>query len=47
MTTEAVAEITLKALERRRDVALPGEVAMLPLLLRLAPGIAKSIVANR
>ena len=47
MTTEAVAEITLKALERRRDVALPGEVAMLPLLLRLAPGIAKAIVANR
>lgn len=47
MTPEAVAEVTLKALADRRDQALPGEVALLPLLLRIAPGLAKSIVTKR
>lgn len=40
-----VASVTLKALSKRKPVALPGEVRMLPLLLRIAPNAMKKIVA--
>lgn len=46
MTTEAVAQVTLKALDRRRPMALPGEVRLLPALLRIAPGSTSRMVAT-
>lgn len=41
-----VAAVTLKALKRRKDMALPGQCRMLPLLLRLAPNTTKRLVAK-
>jgi uncharacterized oxidoreductase len=46
MPPEKVAEATLKALEGRREMALPGDTALLPVLLRLAPGVAKGMVSK-
>ena len=41
-----VAAVTLKALKRRKSMALPGACQMLPLLLRLAPNTTKRMVAK-
>ena len=46
MTTAEVAAVTLDALERRRPMALPGPMKMLPTLLRIAPGYTSRMVAN-
>jgi uncharacterized oxidoreductase len=46
MAPEKVATVTLKALAAGREMALPGDTALLPLLLRVAPGAAKKMVAN-
>jgi uncharacterized oxidoreductase len=45
MSPAEVAAVTLEALERRRPMALPGPTKQLPLLLRLAPGSIKRMVA--
>ncbi len=42
-----VADVTLSALDRRRPMALPGEAGLLPLMLRLAPGLTRRMVALR
>ena len=46
MTTQEVAAVTLKALARRRDKALPGPMRLLPTLLRLAPQTTSRLVAG-
>jgi uncharacterized oxidoreductase len=46
MPPEKVAEATLRALEERREMVLPGDTALLPLLLRLAPATAKAMVSK-
>lgn len=46
MTADEVAAITLKALGRRRSMALPGPMKMLPTLLRIAPNATGRMVAN-
>jgi uncharacterized oxidoreductase len=46
MPPEKVAEAKLKALEGRGEMVLPGDTALLPLLLRLAPTTAKAMVAK-
>jgi uncharacterized oxidoreductase len=46
MSTAEVAQVTLAALARRRPLALPGPVRMLPLLLRIAPGIVTRMIAR-
>jgi uncharacterized oxidoreductase len=46
MTTAEVAAVTLKALARRRDMALPGPMKMLPTLLRIAPNATRRMVAE-
>ncbi|MBB4314202.1 SDR family NAD(P)-dependent oxidoreductase [Roseospira marina] len=46
MTTTEVAAVTLKALARHRDMALPGPMKMLPTLLRIAPNATKRMVAD-
>jgi uncharacterized oxidoreductase len=46
MPPEKVAEATLKALEGRGEMVLPGDTAFLPLLLRLAPTTAKAMVSK-
>lgn len=46
MPPEKVAEATLRALEGRREMVLPGDTALLPLLLRLAPAAAKAMVSK-
>lgn len=43
---EQVAEAALKALEQRKEMALPGDVRMLPLLLRLAPKAVRRMVSR-
>ena len=40
-----VAAVTLRALERRRPLALPGTTKLMPLLLRIAPDTIKRMVA--
>ena len=40
-----VATVTLEALARGRAMALPGQTKLLPMMLRLAPGTIKRIVA--
>jgi hypothetical protein len=37
--------VTLKALARRRPMALPGQTKLLPLMLRIAPNTIKRKVA--
>jgi len=46
MTTAEVAAVTLDALERRRPMALPGPMKLLPTLLRIAPDFTNRMVAN-
>lgn len=46
MPPEVVAEATLNALKTRREMALPGDTALLPILLRLAPRVAKGMVSK-
>lgn len=46
MSTAEVAEVTLTALAKRRPLALPGPVRMLPLLLRIAPRAITRIIAK-
>jgi uncharacterized oxidoreductase len=46
MTTAEVASVTLDALARRKDMALPGPMRMLPTLLRIAPNTTRRMVAN-
>jgi uncharacterized oxidoreductase len=41
-----VAAVTLKALERRRPMALPGQTKLLPIMLRIAPNTIKRMVAK-
>jgi uncharacterized oxidoreductase len=40
-----VAAVTLKALARRRPMALPGQTKLLPMMLRIAPNTIKRMVA--
>jgi uncharacterized oxidoreductase len=46
MAPEAVAEATLKALARRRPLALPGSTKLLPPLLRITPNTITRAVAK-
>ncbi len=46
MAPAEVAAATLKALARRRPMALPGDTKLLPLLLRIAPDTITRIVAK-
>jgi uncharacterized oxidoreductase len=46
MSPAAVAAVTLKALQRRTPMALPGQVKFLPMMLRIAPHIIKRMVAK-
>lgn len=46
MSPAEVATVTLKALERRRPMALPGQTKLLPLMLRIAPNIIKRMVGR-
>ncbi|AQT80533.1 hypothetical protein B1R94_16540 [Mycolicibacterium litorale] len=46
MAPEAVAGITLKALDRRRPMALPGPTKLLPTMLRITPNTIKRSVAK-
>jgi uncharacterized oxidoreductase len=46
MTTVEVATATLKALELRRPMALPGDTRMLPMMLRIAPNTINRIVGK-
>lgn len=46
MTTAEVAAVTLKALARRRPMALPGPMKLLPTLLRIAPQTIGRLVAD-
>lgn len=46
MTIEEVAAVTMRALDHRLPMALPGPMKMLPTLLRLAPGATGRMVAN-
>lgn len=41
-----VARVTLDALKRKKKLALPGAVRMLPALMRLAPGMVGRTVGN-
>ncbi len=46
MSPAEVAAVTLKALKRRRPMALPGQTKLLPMLLRIAPNTIKRMVAK-
>jgi uncharacterized oxidoreductase len=46
MPPAEVAAGTLRALSRRRNLALPGEMRLMPALLRIAPNITSRMVAN-
>lgn len=46
MSPADVAAVTLKALARRQPMALPGQTRLLPMLLRIAPGTIKRMVAK-
>lgn len=46
MTPAEVADVTLKALETRRPLALPGDAKLLPTLLRIAPKAIERMVGN-
>ncbi len=44
---EEVATATLRALAKRRPMALPGQTRFLPLMLRLAPKTIRRMVAEK
>lgn len=46
MTTSEVAEITLEALAKKKPMALPGSMKLLPILLRIAPEATRRMVAE-
>lgn len=46
MTPAEVADVTLKALARRRPLALPGDTKLLPTLLRIAPKTTDRMVGK-
>lgn len=46
MSPAKMAAVTLKALARRRPMALPGQTRLLPMLLRIAPNAIKRVVAG-
>lgn len=46
VTPQAVADATLRALDRKQAMALVGQTRLLPLLLRLAPARVAGIVAR-
>ena len=46
MTTSEVAEIMLSALDRKKPMALPGPMKLLPTLLRIAPKATARMVAE-
>lgn len=46
MTTAEVAKITMEALARRKSMALPGPMKLLPTLLRIAPKATGRMVAK-
>jgi len=46
MSTAEVAQVTLEALAKRRPLALPGPVRMLPLLMRIAPAAITRMIAK-
>lgn len=46
MSPTELADIMLKALDRRQETVLPGPVGLLPTLLRLAPRSIKRMVAH-
>ena len=46
LSADAVAAAALAGLRRGRAEVYPGQARMLPLLMRLAPGIAEGVVAN-
>jgi uncharacterized oxidoreductase len=46
ISTAEVAAVTLEALAMRRPMALPGEARLLPMMLRIAPGTIKRVVAG-
>lgn len=41
-----VAEVTLDSLVKKRSMALPGQTKLLPLFLRLLPGLTKRVVGK-
>jgi uncharacterized oxidoreductase len=45
MSPAKVAAVTLKALARRRPMAMPGQSKLLPMLLPIAPNAVKRMVA--
>jgi uncharacterized oxidoreductase len=47
LSAEDVVRLTLAGLDRRRDEILPGQVRMLPTLLRWLPATAEKMVARR
>lgn len=46
MSPAEVAKVTLKALTLRRQMALPGDTKLLPIMLRIAPITIKRIIAK-
>lgn len=46
MTTAEVAKITLEALAKRKPMALPGPMKLLPTLLRIAPEATRRMIAK-
>jgi uncharacterized oxidoreductase len=46
MSPAEVAAVTLRALARRRPMALPGPTKPLPTMLRIAPNTIKRMVAE-
>jgi uncharacterized oxidoreductase len=46
MSTAEVAAVTLDALEHRRPMALPGQVKLLPTLLRIAPRAVSRMIGS-
>jgi uncharacterized oxidoreductase len=46
MSPAEVAAVTLKALARRRPLALPGTTKLLPAMLRIAPNTVTRAVAK-
>ncbi len=46
MTTAEVAKITLEALAKKKSMALPGSMKLLPTLLRIAPEATRRMIAE-
>ena len=46
MSPKVVAAVTLRALARRNPMALPGQIKLLPTMLRIAPNTIRKMVAR-